>query len=246
MNIPENKHLGTLCRRGHDWNNTGKSLRNNAGNCYKCLKEYCQKHKDKIKEYQKEYHQKHREKGKKQRKEYYKTHKEKMRIQHSIYAKTHKEKMSEYRKKSYNLHKEERKIQSKEYSQRPEVKKRKEIRFKTNPKYKLRKNISNLIRISLKRNKGGYHWENLVGYTLQDLKKHLEKQFIDGMSWEKFLKGEIHIDHIIPISVFNFTKPEHLDFKRCFALSNLQPLWAIENLQKGTKLTKDFQPSLTL
>jgi len=52
-----------------------------------------------------------------------------------------------------------------------------------------------------------------------------------------------HIDHIIPVSAFNFTKPEHIDFNKCWALSNLQPLWAEENLSKHKKLKEAFQPS---
>ena len=59
-------------------------------------------------------------------------------------------------------------------------------------------------------------------------------------------RGEWHIDHIIPKSVFNFTKPEHEDFKRCWALKNLQPLWAEENISKFNKLDKHFQPTLAL
>lgn len=66
------------------------------------------------------------------------------------------------------------------------------------------------------------------------------------MTWEKYLEGKIHIDHKTPKTVFNFTQPEHEDFKRCWALSNLQPMWANENWSKGTKLTKHFQPSLLL
>lgn len=92
--------------------------------------------------------------------------------------------------------------------------------------------------------KNGRGWEILVGYTLDDLKAHLEKQFRDGMNWKKFMKGKIHVDHKIPISAFNFTKPEHIDFRRCWALSNLQPLWAKENIQKHNKLDRQFQPSL--
>ena len=112
------------------------------------------------------------------------------------------------------------------------------------PKYKLNQRIRGGIRKSIKRNKNGRHWEDLVGYTLEQLKKHLEKRFTKGMNWDKFFNGEIHIDHKIPISVFNFTEPDHEDFKRCWALKNLQPMWAEENWSKNDKLGKHFQPSL--
>lgn len=110
--------------------------------------------------------------------------------------------------------------------------------------YRLNGDIGSQIRKSLQGNKAGRHWENLVGYTLEQLKKHLEKQFKDGMSWDN--RSEWHIDHIVPKSVFNFTKPEHRDFKRCWALKNLQPIWATDNLAKGAKIGKHFQPSLLI
>jgi len=59
------------------------------------------------------------------------------------------------------------------------------------------------VNYSLKRGvKNGRRWAALVGYDLDSLKAHLEKQFKDGMTWERFVKGEIHLDHKIPKSVF--------------------------------------------
>jgi hypothetical protein len=60
------------------------------------------------------------------------------------------------------------------------------------------------------------------------------------------VKGKIHIDHIIPISVHNFEFPTDIDFKKCWALANLQPMWAMENIIKSNKLSNPFQPSLKL
>lgn len=104
--------------------------------------------------------------------------------------------------------------------------------------------VSRAVYKALRKNKSGRHWGNLVKFTLEQLKKHLEKQFKLGMTWEKFLRGEIHLDHKIPTSAFNFETPEDDDFKRCWALKNLQPLWAKENLKKHAKLNKLFQPRL--
>ena len=92
--------------------------------------------------------------------------------------------------------------------------------------------------------KNGRHWEDLVGYTVSELKNHLEKKFKKGMTWENY--GQWHIDHKIPMSVFNYQRPEDIDFKKCWALENLQPLWRIENIKKSNKLTRPFQPSLAL
>jgi 5-methylcytosine-specific restriction endonuclease McrA len=72
----------------------------------------------------------------------------------------------------------------------------------------------------------------LVGITPKELKEHLEKQFFQGMSWGNY--GEWHIDHIIPLSS---AKTEDEIYKLCH-YTNLQPLWAEDNLRKGNKLIK--------
>ena len=115
---------------------------------------------------------------------------------------------------------------------------------KTDPKFRLCRNISNAIYIALRGNKSGRHWEDLVGYSLNQLRAHLGKQLKEGMTWENY--GLWHIDHRIPISVHNFTEIEHADFKRCFALKNLQPMWSEDNFKKHAKLDKHFQPSLLI
>ncbi len=125
----------------------------------------------------------------------------------------------------------------------PENVRAKNKRERTTPKGKLNHAISNGIRKSLHVGKGGRHWEDLIGYTVEQLKRHLEKQFSPGMTWDKYLKGEIHVDHISPISAFNFETSDNIDFKRCWALKNLRPLWARENISKGAKLNKPFQPA---
>lgn len=99
--------------------------------------------------------------------------------------------------------------------------------------YRLRKSVSENIRQSLKGNKSSRCWEVLVGYTLNDLKKHLESLFQKDMSWENY--GKWHIDHIIPISSFNIISAECQAFKKCWALNNLQPLWQFDNLRKSNK-----------
>jgi hypothetical protein len=98
---------------------------------------------------------------------------------------------------------------------------------------RINESMSSMIYIALKEKKNGHKWEDLVGYTCDDLMSHLENQFKDGMSWDN--KGEWHIDHIIPRSQFHFSSYNDADFKKCWSLDNLQPLWATENLTKYTK-----------
>lgn len=104
------------------------------------------------------------------------------------------------------------------------------------PGFRLHSNVSKLIRSSLK-DKGGRSWEGLVGYTAEELKSHLERQFTAGMSWDNY--GKWHVDHIIPRASFNFdaANDNDPDFKACWALTNLRPLWASENISKGAKRT---------
>lgn len=118
-------------------------------------------------------------------------------------------------------------------------------KFRSTINGRLHGRISTAIRESIiKKAKQGRKWENLVGYTANDLRIHLEKLFLPGMTWDNYRKWQI--DHIIPVSAFNFKTPDDMDFKKCWALRNLRPLWAVENIKKGNKLSKPFQPSLLL
>ena len=118
---------------------------------------------------------------------------------------------------------------------------------KNDKKFKLNETIRKGIYLSLRKNNGsknGHHWEDIVGYTLDDLMRHIKGRFKKGMSWNNH--GEWHIDHKIPIHVFNFSSPDHIDFKKCWALNNLQPMWASDNFSKSGSIEKHFQPSLKL
>ena len=102
--------------------------------------------------------------------------------------------------------------------------------------YKLGNAFSCLLRNSLRNGKNGLHWESIVGYSLPDLKRHLENKFKAGMSWDNYGLYGWHIDHIIPRSRFKFSTFDDPNFKQCWALENLQPLWAIENIKKGNRM----------
>jgi 5-methylcytosine-specific restriction endonuclease McrA len=103
------------------------------------------------------------------------------------------------------------------------------------------------LRISsyLKDGRERKHLEKILGYTIDNLKKHLEKQFREGMTWGNYCT-EWQIDHIIPVSRFNITSINDFDFKRCWALDNLQPLWKEENRRKADKIMEPFQPALAI
>lgn len=77
--------------------------------------------------------------------------------------------------------------------------------------------------------KAGYTID-MLGYSATDLKNHLESQFTEGMTWENH--GDWHIDHRVPVTAFT----SDADIKEVCALSNLQPLWAFDNMSKGNRV----------
>jgi phage terminase Nu1 subunit (DNA packaging protein) len=81
--------------------------------------------------------------------------------------------------------------------------------------------------------KAGKSWADLVGYSVDQLRAHIERQFTKGMSWKNRRKW--HIDHILPLSSFAFTSPDDAEFKSAWALSNLRPLWSEKNIAKAAK-----------
>jgi hypothetical protein len=102
-------------------------------------------------------------------------------------------------------------------------------------KYRLIKNIRSAIRLSLM-NGCKFKFEEVVGFSIQQLKEHLESQFCQGMSWENM--GQWHIDHIKPVVLFDIDSMDSPDMKVCWNLSNLQPLWGIDNIRKHAKWSK--------
>lgn len=111
-------------------------------------------------------------------------------------------------------------------------KKRKYKTLDGNINHRIQTSIQRRIRgASIQRPSG---WFKLLGYSQETLKKHLATQFKNGMTWSKFLKGKIHIEHIRPIASFDFKKWQ--DVRACWALKNLTLEWAKKNQEKLDKL----------
>ena len=180
-------------------------------------------------------------------KERYEKNKDKYLAQMKEYRKRNKEEKAKRDKAWARSNPEKRAIINKRYNSNPKNKIKSRIaknkRYQRDPKVRLHNSISCGLRNCLK-NKGGQKAFDLLPYNIIQLKSNIEKQFQPGMSWENY--GDWHVDHKIPVSAFNFTKPEHIDFKRCWSLKNLQPMWANENMKKGASLEKPFQPSLPI
>ncbi len=206
------------------------------------------------KEYCKEYHKKHREKilqgkreeykkNKENKIQYYKENKEQILEKCKKYKNDNKEIIKNKNKTYYDNNTEKIKIVAHKYyeNNKEKIKKSndnyKKNRYKKDIKFRLERCVSSSLNKYLKNNnlsKGGRHWEDLVGYTVCELKTHLESLFVKGMTWENY--GAWHIDHILPKSFFRYKSTNDVEFKYCWSLINLQPLWAKDNLKKSDKL----------
>ncbi len=106
-------------------------------------------------------------------------------------------------------------------------------KLKSDPLFAVKKRIRSLISnafasIGCRKNADT---QRILGCTFEEFQQHLERQFTDGMSWEK-MGVEIHMDHIIPLA----TAKTEQDVIALNHFSNLRPLWAEENIKKGAKL----------
>jgi len=103
--------------------------------------------------------------------------------------------------------------------------------------FRLGLNIRVRLNNVLRKNKGYIAGQNIaldnLGCTVEELKKYLESKFKPGMTWDNWSRDGWHIDHKKPLSSFDLTNPEHL--KIVCHYTNLQPLWAEDNLIKGSK-----------
>ncbi len=105
-------------------------------------------------------------------------------------------------------------------------------RRQSDPNFAINGRMSRAIRGCLAGNEGkqGRAWQSLVGYTLEELRDHLEKQFLPRMTWSN--RSKWHIDHIVALAEFKITTTDSDEFRTAWALSNLRPLWAKRNIAK--------------
>jgi hypothetical protein len=101
------------------------------------------------------------------------------------------------------------------------------------PRYVINTRMRVAIRKALKGGKAGRRWESLVGYTVDDLARHLERQMPKGLSLADIGNGRLHIDHIVPKIDFDVTDPAEL--RAAWALPNLRPVTAEVNLRKNAR-----------
>jgi len=166
---------------------------------------------------------------------YYKTNSEKIKLKVQEYRNNNPDKVSELKKNIYERNKEHYLNQMKIYREKNKDKRNiySRNRKKNDPIFKLKHIMNSRLRVFLKSKnitKNNKTFE-IIGCTPKELKQHLENKFTEGMKWE-LIGCYIHIDHIIPLCS---SKNEEDIYKLCH-YTNLQPLWAIENIKKGGKL----------
>jgi len=180
------------------------------------IKSYRKDNKNKIKAQTKSW----REANKDKMKLYKEVNKDKIKIRDLIYYESNKDKMK--------LYKEVNKNRLNSYSRN---------KRKTDIQYKLKTNLRTRLRITLKNNyKSGSAVRDL-GCSIESFKSYLESKFQSGMSWDNYGLYGWHIDHIKPLSSFDLTDRKQL-LEACH-YTNLQPLWAKDNLSKSDKISNN-------
>jgi len=181
------------------------------------------KHKVHVLKKSKEYRENNQEKCNQRDKNYYKNNKEKcIQIQHN-YAESHKVQIAQY-KHDWCIKNKER-LREKDKLEAREKRK--------NPNYRILCNLRTRLGHAIKDNYKSKRTLELLGCSIKFLKKHLESQFKEGMSWDNRGRHGWHIDHIRPCCTYDLSDPKQQEV--CFNYTNLQPLWEVDNLKKSKK-----------
>lgn len=194
---------------------------NNIERSREISRNYARRNREKLKLYKKI----HKEQNSLSCKKYYLKHRSEILSRQKISS-----------KKYYKLNRDKLIIKSREWvinnreKERLKMQRWKKRKRETDIFYKISWNMSSAIYKALLGIGKSDKWFKLVGYNVDDLKLHLEKQFKDGMNWENY--GKWHIDHKKPKSWFKITSDKCDEFKQCWSLNNLQPLWAHDNIIK--------------
>lgn len=165
---------------------------------------------------------------------YYLKNKDSINAKCKVYYKAHLDIFKEKGKKWQNNNREKVRESNKAWYRKNTEKRAEYLKryYKENIGARLVKYARTRLYTVLKNNDKAEKTLRIIGCTTTQLKTYIESMFTPGMTWENY--GKWHIDHIIPCASFDFTNKEN-QFK-CFHYTNLQPLWAKENLIKGKKI----------
>lgn len=106
-------------------------------------------------------------------------------------------------------------------------------RIKNNPTIRLSRSLRSRIRSALKGKGKSAFTKTLIGCNTEELWIHLESKFQPGMTRDNYGYWGWHVDHIKPVVLYDMKNPE--EQLKAFHYTNLQPLWAKDNLEKNSK-----------
>jgi hypothetical protein len=213
---------------------------------------YQQENSQEYKKYQQSYYKGNRNHILQQKKEYAQENKVELQVYHKEHYENNKSEILQDRQEYYKSHKDE--IKQYQQENKPKIRvqqnRRLQSRRANEPAFKIRDRVSSSIRLHLKLNgssKNGNSISEFLPYTIDELRYHLESLFESWMNWNNYGIYRLEtwndhdpstwtwqIDHIIPHSQFNYVSMEDLAFKDCWALSNLRPYSAKQNIIDGT------------
>jgi hypothetical protein len=221
-------------------------------------KSYHKNNKERIKERGKLYRENNREEIKRRKREYYRRNKTEIRARRAlIYATNEGVRLAKIRCEKDRYAREGDKIRARTKKHRADNKETYNAKLakrrKEDVNFGLKHTVSNSIRNYLRSGGGTKNGSVLkyLPYSFEELKAHLEKQFEPWMTWEN--RGvynskewddnnpatwKWNIDHVVPHSTFHYASMEDDDFKKCWALDNLRPLSAKQNILDGTRRSR--------
>lgn len=204
--------------------------------CKDCRGAYREENREKRKEYNKAYEQGNKEKTASRKRKHYQENKERILTKSKDYRNENKEKIAGYRSVYNDENREARSAYNKEHFQQNKeryLRARRE-RYRRDPSTRIAQSLRARIYAGLKGERKTKATAILLGCSFDELKEHIESKFKPGMGWDNYGINGWHIDHIKPCASFNLRNKEEQE--ECFHYTNLQPLWAEENMSKGASV----------
>lgn len=209
------------------------------------MREYQEKNRDKLIQSRRDYYQANKDEFLKKCKDRYEKNKERINQRGREYYKKNRDKFREASREWYERNKEKVAAYVSQWRKenRSRINETTRARRAKDPvsllKSRCRSRLGNVL--ARRQIKKSSSTEQMIGCSWKELKRHIESQFLPGMSWEN--KSEWHLDHIIPLA---HAQTEE-DVLRLCRWENLQPLWGKDNLRKSDKLpcgrkARSFQP----
>ncbi len=228
--------LASRCKQCMQYANHVQYMKNRDARLKK-QKEYADERRDDIRGCSRQYYQQNCEKLIQDNLDYKKKNPEKVKRWGKAYGKRHRDRIRQHYKEYYRKNREKVTNKNRQW-QIVNIEKWREYQNDYGKKrrekleYRLIASIRSRIHRALMQAVKSKSTMEIIGCTVEQLKQHLESQFLPGMSWDNY--GEWHIDHILPCSAFELQNSEEQEI--CFHYTNLQPLWAKDNISKGKKI----------